>query len=124
MATPRESIAQVNRTFVEAFGKGDTAGVAALYTREGQLLPPASDAITGHPGIEAFWSGAREMGIAAAQLETVELDHHHDTAIEIGRYTLRTADDVIADEGKYVVVWKLEDASWKLHRDIWNTSRG
>lgn len=124
MAAPGESIAQVNRTFMEAFREGDTGGIAALYTRGGQLLPPGSDVVSGHSGIEAFWRGAREMGIAAAELETVELEDHGDTAVEIGRYVLRTGDDGIADEGKYVVVWKDEDGSWKLHRDIWNTSRG
>ena len=124
MATPRESIAETNRRFMKAFDEGDTEGVAALYTPEGQLLPPGAEMITGHSAIEEFWRGAREMGLATAELGTAELDVLGDTAIEIGRYTLRTADDTVADEGKYLVVWKDDGGAWKLHRDIWNTSRG
>ena len=28
-----------------------------------------------------------------------------------------------ADSGKYLVVWKNDGGSWKLHRDIWTTSQ-
>ncbi len=41
------AIAEVNKTFMRAFEKGDAAGVAALYTDDGQVLPPGSDIITG-----------------------------------------------------------------------------
>ena len=25
------------------------------------------------------------------------------------------------DKGKYIVLWKMEDGKWKLHRDIFNS---
>lgn len=28
----------------------------------------------------------------------------------------------VADRGKYLVIWNRDGATWKLHRDIWNTS--
>jgi len=108
---------------METYGRGDAAGMAQLYTTDGQLLPTGSDVVTGHGGIEAFWRAVMEMGIATARLETVELEGHGDTAIEVGRYTLGAADGEVADEGKYVVIWKKQAGTWKLHRDIWNTSR-
>lgn len=118
------AIEKANATFMETFGRGDAAGMAGLYTAEGELLPPGGDRVSGHGGIEAFWSAVMDMGIASARLETVELDDQGKTAIEVGRYTLGTADGSVADEGKYLVVWKNESGGWKLHRDIWNTSRG
>ena len=57
------------------------------------------------------------------QLDTVEVEGHRDTAIEVGTYTLRGAAGQVADAGKYLVVWKVEGRSWKLHRDIWNSSQ-
>ena len=30
---------------------------------------------------------------------------------------------VVADRGKYIVIWKNEGGSWKLHKDIFNTSQ-
>jgi ketosteroid isomerase-like protein len=40
-------IAAANITFMQAFKSGDAAGLAALYTEDGQVLPPNSDFITG-----------------------------------------------------------------------------
>ena len=74
---------------------------------------------------EAFrdWQGALDAGLTAATLDTVEVDSTGDTAVEVGRYTLRAKGGQVADAGTYVVVWKREGGGWKLHRDIWNTNR-
>jgi len=32
------------------------------------------------------------------------------------------SDGETLDRGKFLVVWKSVDGSWKLHRDIWNSS--
>ena len=64
-----------------------------------------------------------DMGVATATLETVELDDHGDTAIEEGRFTLAGADGEVIDRGKYIVVWKNDGGTWKLHKDIWNSSQ-
>lgn len=106
-----------------AFGRGDAAGIVQLYSQDGQVLPPGMEPIAGRPGIQAFWQGAMDMGIKAAQLETVEVMHQGDAAIEVGRYALEGAAGQLLDHGKYVVIWQRQAASWKLHRDIWNTSQ-
>ena len=117
------AIKDKNYSLADALGRGDAAGMASLYTEDGSLFPPGADRVTGHDGIEAFWSAVMDMGIASARLETTEIDDQGDTVIESGRYLLGAADGSVADEGKYLVVWKNEDGVWKLHRDIWNTSR-
>lgn len=76
----------------------------------------------GKQAIEAFWQGVMDMGIKNAKLDIVEVEQHGDTAIEMGQYTLSSADDQVMDTGKYVVIWKHEDGTWKLQRDIWNSS--
>lgn len=120
---PRTDIEAGNRRFMEAFGRGDAASVARLYTASGQLLPAHSDFIDGKTAIQRFWQGAMDMGIKEAVLETVEVESHGETAHEVGRYTLKTAGGQVADAGKYLVIWKQESGAWKLHRDIWTTSR-
>ena len=117
------AIASANQSLIETFGRADAAGAAQLYTADGQLLPSGSDVVTGHVAIEGFWGGVMGMGFTSVSLETVELEDHGETAIEAGRYTLGTADGEAADEGKYLVIWKKQDGTWKLHRDIWTTSR-
>ncbi len=118
----RQEIEAANKTFMAALGRGDAAGLAALYTADGQLLPTNSDVVAGSAAIQTFWQGAIDMGLSTATLETLEVEDCGDTAVEVGRYTLKTGDESVADSGKYIVIWKNQGGTWKLHRDIWNTS--
>jgi len=118
----REAIVAANEAFMAAFQAGDAAGLAALYTATGQLLPPNMDTMAGQTAIQAFWQGAMDMGIRSAQLEITEVEGHGDTAIEVSNYTLCGEGGQVLDRGKYIVVWKREGGRWKLHRDIFNSS--
>jgi ketosteroid isomerase-like protein len=119
----RKSVQTTNERFSAAFKEGQTDQIAVLYTAEGQLLPPNSDFIKGPIDISAFWHVAIEMGIKEAHLETIELESLGDTAIEVGRYVLLLGDGQIFDNGKYIVIWKNENGTMKLHRDIWNSNK-
>ncbi len=116
------AIASVDEKFVAAFNRGDAAGLASLYTENGQVLPPNSDFITGKTAIQGFWQAVLDMGIKSATIETVELETHGDTAINVGKYTMQGEGGQTLDEGKYLIVWKQEDGQWKMHRDIFNSS--
>jgi len=118
----REAIVAGNGNLMEAFNSGDAAGVAALYTAEGKLLPANSDFVTGPQAIQEFWQGAIDMGIKSVKLETIEVDGMGKMAYEVGKYQLFAEGDQMLDQGKYIVVWKEVEGVWKLHRDIWNTS--
>ena len=119
----RTDIMACNKNFMDAFARGDANGLAALYTAGGQLLPPNSDVVAGRDAIRTFWQGAMNMGLKEARLDTLEAEGVGSIAIEVGKYTLCAAGGVVADAGKYVVIWKTEAGGWKLHRDIWNSSR-
>lgn len=108
--------------FESVFGRGDAAGVADFYTDNGMLLPAGFDFVQGKRDIAAFWQGAMDMGIKNAKIDTLEIEQHGDTAIEVGTYTLGDADGRVMDHGKGVVIWQYQDGGWKMHRDIWNTS--
>jgi ketosteroid isomerase-like protein len=117
-----EAITAVNQKFAAAIDRGDAAGVAALYTADGQVLPTQSGAVTGTKAITAFWQAGIDAGTAAASLTTLELESHGNTAHEVGTYELRGKDGKVLDQGKFIVIWKKEGATWKIHRDIFNTS--
>ncbi len=119
----RAEIETANEAFITAFSQGDAAALAALYTTDGQLLPPHSDFVTGPDAIKTFWQGVMDMGIKEATLETVEAEARGDAATEIGKYTMLVEGGQVADSGKYIVTWKNEHGTWKLHRDIWNSSQ-
>ncbi len=108
--------------FEAAFAQGDSAALSSLYTDEALVMPTGTESAKGKAAVAAFWQGAMDMGIKSASLEIQELEQHGDTVIDVGLYTLKSADDAVLDQGKYVVVWKNEGGSWKIHRDIFNSS--
>ena len=116
----RDGILATNRLFTARVTAGDASGLAALYTDDAWLLPPGREVAQG-PGIVAFWQGAISKGLSGVSLETIEVDNEGDTAIEIGRYRLAISGKEDGETGKYLVVWKLVDDQWLIHRDIWNT---
>ena len=119
----RAQIESINAQIGNAFKRGDATALANFYTSGAQLLPANSDFVRGTAAIRTFWQSAIDTGLTGASLETIEVEGHGDIAIEIGRYRLLAAGDVVADQGKYIVVWKNDNGAWKLHRDIWTTSQ-
>jgi ketosteroid isomerase-like protein len=79
------------------------------------------------PGIEAYWSGAIQMGVKNLVLTVVELGGADDFVYEVGTAVmtvqLEGMTEPMEGSGKYVVIWKKgEDGTWKLHVDIFNTN--
>ena len=116
---PHAAINSANRVFVDAFARKDAKTLANLYTKDGKLLPPGSDFISGKVAIEHFWQEAMNRG--TRKLETIELEVHGEVANEVGRYRVEAADGRSIDAGKYLVVWKREEESWRMHLDIWSS---
>jgi uncharacterized protein (TIGR02246 family) len=100
----RAAIEAANAQWMAKFNQGDSAGVAALYTANGQLFPTHSDIVSGTQDIAKFWQGARDAGIKKAKLDTVEVEGHGDIAHEVGTYTLMGDGDKVLDAGKYIVI--------------------
>ncbi len=118
-----DAIVAADETFMATFSRGDAAGIADLYTENGQFLPPNSDFVTGKQAIQATFQAFMDMGIKTIKLETLEVEEYNsDTASEVGRYTLEGEGGQVLDQGKFIVIWKQEAGQWKLHRDIINTS--
>lgn len=118
LQTARKEIEHANRNFEAAFNAGDIAAVAELYTENAQFLAPHQAALVGRAAIEAFLAGARDAGVASIALTTLEVEADDDSAVELGRYVMKTADGATADEGHYLVHWKKQDGAWLLHRDM------
>ena len=122
----REDIRQNNARFEEAFTRQDAAALAALYTRDAQVMPSNSAPIVGPADIQAFWASVMQAGVKSARLETLDVDAGGDLAVETGRYQLviqPPGGAQLTDEGKYLVVWcRQANGSWKLYRDMFSSN--
>ncbi len=121
MSRVAEEIAAANAKFMEAFARGDAAGVANLYAEDGAVLPPSVPMLQGRAAIQAFWQGPMDGGVKKVTLTSKEVADHGDMAVEVGLYALYGDADQLLDAGKYLVVWARQHGDWQLHRDIWNS---
>jgi uncharacterized protein (TIGR02246 family) len=121
-AKVRAAIEARNKDMSAAFAKGDAAAVAGFYTSNGQLLPPNAAIVSGRDSIQKAWQGFVEAGFSGLDLTTSEVEACGDHADEAGTYRLLGKDGLVADTGKYIVIWKKENGQWLLHRDIWNSN--
>ncbi|MBM4382898.1 MAG: DUF4440 domain-containing protein [Deltaproteobacteria bacterium] len=123
-AEVRAAIEERNALFGETFASGDTAAIAALYTADGAALPPNGAIAAGPDALASLWGAVRASGVASATITSDEVFYAGgDIASEVGHAQLALADGTIADEAKFIVIWKKTDAGWRMHRDIWNSNR-
>jgi uncharacterized protein (TIGR02246 family) len=118
----KAAIEAANAQVSVAVVKGDAAGLAALFSPDGHLMPAGSDPIRGTEAIQKFWQAGLDSGIAAIGLKTIEVFGHGPTATEVGEYELRDKAGKVLDHGKYIVVWQHVDGKWKLLRDMFSTN--
>jgi ketosteroid isomerase-like protein len=116
----RTAIEEDNKKFMEHFKKGDSTALAAHYASDGLIMPPNSESV-GRDGLAPLWGSLVRMGLTDLKLTTQDVTGNNDLVVETGTYELY-AKDKMADKGKYVVVWKNESGTWKIFRDIFNTS--
>lgn len=111
----------VTSAWEEAFNKGDAAGVAALYTEDAQLMPPATPLVSGRAAIEAFMRDTFAQSPVQIAITDGETSVNGDHADRRGTYRVASPDGAELETGKFVEVWKRIGGEWKIHWDIWNT---
>lgn len=117
----RKGVDAGNAAFRTAFLAGDAQKVSELYTTDGEVIAPGAPIARGRAAIAAFWKGAMG-GVKDLSLETRAVESAGDLALEDGVVKLTTPDGKVTSD-RYVVVWKREGGTWKLHRDIWNSEK-
>ncbi len=121
------AIDSANQAFLGALQAGDTARATMNYDAEAILMMPGDEAWTAsnmHQKMVEFMS---TYTIKDAKLtSTAPLILTGDYAIETGTFEWTMQPKTgkpITDKGKYLTVWKKQaDGTWKIVRDINNTS--
>lgn len=117
-----EEIRLANKAFMEAFNNADANAMANLYTEDAKVHPPNSKAIEGRDAINEFWNQAIHEGGTTLLLETITAERSGNIAVEDGEYTIYVNEDIVVDQGKYIIEWNRVDGQWKLNKDMWNSS--
>jgi len=108
----------------KAYNAGAAAGVAALYTEDGIVMPPNAGVQKGRKEIQAFV----EKDMAAnkgnkLEIESVDSSKDGNLGSAWGTWRMKDANGKILDEGKWIEVRKRVGGQWYIHHDIWNSDR-
>ena len=121
LSKAKSVVLDMDAKFSEAVRKGDSATMASEYADDAMVFPPNSEAIK-KEGIASLWGGVLRMGVKDFKLTTDDVTGNADMLAETGRYEVLGEGNKSLDKGKYVVTWRNYNGTWKIFRDIWNTS--
>jgi ketosteroid isomerase-like protein len=121
LAAARKAVDEGNQSLMDLLKKGDSTGFAALYCADAKVMGPGGPAIVGRDAIKSMAGGMVQMGLTNMTLKTSDIWGSEVLVGEEGVYTFTGGDGKQLDNGKYIVLWKMEDGKWKLFRDIFNT---
>lgn len=122
LAAVRKVIDSTNAVFGSMVSRGDSVGLASLYTSDAKLMVPNAPTASGRSAIQSAFAGLfAAMGTPGLTLTTNDIWGTEDLVTEVGSYTMTDKTGKEIDKGKYIDLWKMEDGKWKLHRDIFNS---
>lgn len=117
----KAEIDENNRKFMELISKKDAAGLAQLYTNDGQFMGANMTSSKGRDAIQATFQNYINSGITKIELQNLEIWGDEDMVVTEDAWQIFVEDGTEVDRGKAIVVWKKEDGKWKMYRDIINS---
>lgn len=110
-----------NARWAEAFRRGDYEAIGRLYTKDGVLLPPGGDKVTGGSAIAEYFT----KGYAGSKPDTVSFSNYEfygndQIVTEVSDAEIRDHSGKLKYRGKQILIFLKQGGAWKLHRDIWN----
>lgn len=85
------------------------------------MFAPNAPEICTKDGVGKFYSAIKQLGIQGLLLSTSDVFVGNHFMTETATYDLQVANNQSVDKGKYIVVWKQDNGTWKMNRDIFNS---
>ena len=117
----RLEIESAMATLVQLSEAKNGQACANLHTDDALLLPPGVDPIEGRAAVLEFLSAPSTATVSDTSIETLRLDVDGDHAYHVGRYRYELTEGQSTEtvSGRFVMVWRREDAGWRVAIDIW-----
>jgi ketosteroid isomerase-like protein len=118
----KRAMEERNVGWVEAYKRGDAAGVASFYAEDAILMPPNQPMVRGKKALQEFFQGMiDQVGGTHTTPQMVEFGVEGDLAYQVATFTI--TDTKTPFQGRFVEIFcPLQDGSWKIHLCIWNNA--
>ena|SRR5258705_11359776 len=122
LAAVKKVVDSTNAVFGSMISKGDSVGLASLYTSDAKFMGEHMPTASGRNAIQAAFAGLfAAMGTPGLTLTSNDVWGTEELVTEVGSYTMTDKSGKEIDKGKYIDLWKMEDGKWKICRDIYNS---
>jgi len=111
-----------NARWAEAFRRGDYDAIGHLYTKNGALLPPGGDRVTGRLAITEYFAKAyagSEPG--SVSFSNAEFYGDDQAVTEVSDADVRDHSGKLQIHAKQTLIFLKQGGVWKLHRDMWSS---
>ncbi|WP_420604309.1 YybH family protein [Flagellimonas sp.] len=119
----KNKIIAASKKFSKAYMAQDFDTMADIYTYNAKLIPLGIPIVEGREAIKKRWEQGKDTKIISHSMDASEINIIDNYAYDYGYYSgtsQKGKEPITKWKGKYVVVWKKEEGSWKMYIDIWN----
>jgi len=120
-AADKSDVAARAATWEKEYNAGNLAGVVALYAPDGCRMPPNEPVARGSDAIMAQLKAGKDRGVAQVKIAVTSADSSGDLGYGMGTYEVMAADGSHLDHGKWMLVSKKTNGTWKTQCDIFNS---
>ena len=121
----RQAIAASNDIYFQSFVKNDSSIFIDRYAEDCCIMGPNAPAMCGpNAPLEFFKMAYNEFGLRNGKFITQEVFGVGDGYVaEVGLWQSFDANNVLTDDGKFLVLWKKTPKGWKMFRDSFSSNR-
>lgn len=127
-AAEEAAIKEADAEFFTAVNAKNAAAAAETYSDDAVYMEAGAPAITGKDAIRKHLENLVKLPQLAMSGEAIDIKFSDDgtVAYERGKYSLGYADakgNPVKDEGKYLIVWRKFDGTWKTVAESNNSDK-
>jgi ketosteroid isomerase-like protein len=121
VAADKSDLAARAATWEKEYNAGNLAAVQALYAADACRMPPNQEAVRGSDAILAQLKAGKDHGAAKVKIVVTAAETSGDLGYGTGTYEITGADGSHVDHGKWMLVEKKLNGTWKTECDIFNS---
>ena len=121
----KAAIAKSNDIYFQAFVKGDSSIFIDRYAKDCCIMLPNAPAMCGeNAALEFFKMAYYKFGLRNGKFITTQVyGDGEEFVTEEGLWQSFDANNVMTDDGKFLVLWKKTSDGWKMFRDSFSSNR-